>query len=196
MTNMGCRASRAPHHFVLKCVLPGQFDIDGTNTLNSVVRMCYTVNTMGDFSGTLKQNPVCAQWFESWRNLNIHYPLIDKKGMGSVITCASHAYVVSLTNHLMYGLRDHYVALLRFLGMNHHEVVALTMLDGFVRNGPQYFWFKLTKEDVEEATKSHDNQPEINSQVAEEIQMMGRVDSTYTSALRLLHRIKQRYDKR
>lgn len=65
MTDIGWRASRALHHFVLNCVLPGQFNIDGINTLHSVVRMCYTVNTMGDFLGKLKQNPVCAQWFDS-----------------------------------------------------------------------------------------------------------------------------------
>jgi len=124
------------------------------------------------------------------------YPLIDKSGMASVITYASSAYVVSLSNHLMYGLRDHYVALLRFLGVRNHKVVALTVLESFLRNGPQYFWFKMKEEDVNEVGRSHDNQLEINSQVEEEIMLMGGVDTSYTSALRFLHRIQQRYGER
>lgn len=103
--------------------------------------------------------------------------------MSGVITYASKECVVSLTNHLMYGLRDRYVALLRFLGVNNHKVVALTVLESFVRNRPANFWFQMKDEDVEEATKPRNNQPEINAQVAAEIMLMGRIDTSYTSAL-------------
>ena len=99
-------------------------------------------------------------------------------------------------NQLIYGLRDRYVALLRFLGVNNHKVVALTVLESFVRNGSRNFWFQMKDEDVREVGRTHDNQLEINSQVEGEIMLMGRVDTSYTSALRFLPRIQQRYDER
>ena len=62
MTDMGWRASHALKHFVINCVFTDAFNIDCSNTLKAVVRMCYTVNPPGDLLGSLREDNICVQW--------------------------------------------------------------------------------------------------------------------------------------
>merc|ERR1719491_1910744 len=64
MTDMGWRASRALNHFVINCVFTDAFNINCTNALKAVVRMCYTVNRPGDLVGSLEEDNVCVQWYK------------------------------------------------------------------------------------------------------------------------------------
>ena len=70
MTDMGWRALCKLNHFMINCVFTDAFNINCTNTLKAVVRMCYTVNTPRDLLGSLREDTVCVQWYESWRHLN------------------------------------------------------------------------------------------------------------------------------
>merc|ERR1719491_2609965 len=194
MAHMGWCASRAFHHFVTNCVFTSTYNITTTNNLKAVLRMCFTVNATGELLGSLRNDEVCTKWFQSWRQLNRDYALIDKSYIGNIITHASNAYADAVTNHLVYGLRDHYVDLLKLRNVAHYEEVALKVLHSFIGSSRDNLSFKLSDKDKYEAEIQHRAQTEIDARVVVELEMMGRIDS-YMSAFSFLRRIEERYDE-
>ena len=63
MGDLGWRALRALNHFVINCVFTDALNINCTNTLKAVIKMCYTVNTPGDCLGSLREDSGCVQWW-------------------------------------------------------------------------------------------------------------------------------------
>ena len=145
---MGWCASRAFHHFVNNCVFASTYSITNTNNLKAVLRMCFTVNATGELKGSLRNDEVCIKWFESWRQLNWGYALINKSCMSNIIMHASNAYADAVTNLLVYGLRDYYVDLLKFKNLAHYEKVALEVLHSFIGSSRDNLSFKLSDKDV------------------------------------------------
>jgi len=164
------------------------------NKLVAIIRMCYTVNSTGELLGSLKDDEVCIKWFQRWRYLNRDYALIDKSSLANVITHASNAYADAVTNHLVYGLRDHYVDLLKLRNVAHYEEVALKVLHSFIGSSRVNLSFRLSDKDVFKAERQHRAQTEIDARVVVELEMMGRIDS-YMSAFSFLRRIQERYDE-
>jgi len=120
--------------------------------------------------------------------------LIDITHCCNVITHASNLYADAVTNLLVYGLRDYYVALLKSLNVNNHKLVALKLLHSFQCSNRANLSFKLNEKDVFEAERQRHNQAEIETQVVAERELMGNVDS-YMSAFHFMRRIQERYNE-
>ena len=148
MTKLHWLASRAFNDFVLKLVLTREFEIEDYNSFVAVVRMCYTVGTSGASKSSLYKERVVAKWYTDFQNLTSEdFPLVDKRGMGNVLTHATNDYAKDVKNYLCYGLRDHYVALLKLLGVANHKLVALRVLKKSVMERKGNFSFALSSDD-------------------------------------------------
>ena len=68
---------------------------------------------------------------------------IEKNYWGNIINHTSNTLATTIENYLNYGLRDHYVTLLKSLkvGNQNYGKVGLTLLNEFAREGKEKLSF-------------------------------------------------------
>ena len=200
MRSLSWTASRAFNLFVHDLVLPGTFEIQDYNSFKAIVRSCFTVASSG---ASRNEGPV-ATWLAQFQRMMVQrsnpddteFSLVDKRGMANIITHASNAYAANVTNYLSYGLRDHYVRLLKVLGVANHKMVALRVLNKSVMKRKGNFSFALSSDDEFAASRTkRDTSAEaaVVSAVEREFQLMGKME-TYGDAFRFLRHIQGRLE--
>ena len=80
----------------------------------NIVRACYVVNTKDDNNKGRKSmflnNPINKEWMISYRR-GFNNVLLNKEGLGNIITFDLKSFVSDVKNYLTYGLRDRFINL-------------------------------------------------------------------------------------
>ena len=165
---------------MLANVVTSKFVFTDTNHFKQILRTCFTVGSEGPLSSGLREDPVVANWFATFQELNSEQPLVTKNGLSNVIQAATNLYATAVENYLQYGLRDHYVRTLRTLGVADFEAVALRVLKQSVAKRPKGFSFAMTWEDTNAASvvkQEPEREQAIASAVSQERDLMGSISS-------------------
>ena len=154
MTKMRWFGSRAFNDFLLSNVIHGEVDIRTDCSLKNIIRACFTIDTQGPKT---KKVPKCFKdldgssslWYTNYRQ-EFRAGLLDKGGLTNIISHAVNEYHVSVINYITYGLRDHYVQLVKAqydLPDYISEIIALRILKTFEKMNKGQFSFKLSSND-------------------------------------------------
>ena len=78
----------------------------------NIVRACYVVNTKDDINkggrnSTFLNNRINKEWNDTYLQ-DFNKGLLNKEGLGNIITFDAKSFVSDVKNYLMYGLRDHF----------------------------------------------------------------------------------------
>ena len=123
--------------------------------LNNTIRSCYTIHTKSEDQrgkpSTFFKEPINKEWKQDYIR-NYKGQLYDKSGMTNIISHDVNEYTVNVINHLQFGIRHHFVDLIKYLFKEYDrktcEVAALRILKKKTGTSTEGFSFQLSEKDI------------------------------------------------
>ena len=125
---------------------------------------------------------------------------LDKEGLSNILTFEITSYVTDIKNYLIYGLRDHFVRLVKNLfpkeKANTKKIAALRFLKKMQGdNKRKEFSFILSSKDIFVAKLKRDNNTEEKIQRILNDELLKDhhpIDKTYSSVFKFIHWIYEK----
>ena len=99
--------------------------------LSCVIQVYLTICTVRKHPNVMLKIEAGKIWRGRFLEVNQHRQLIDKTSMCNTITHCFNEYMVCVNKYLVYGLKDHYVILLKNLSFINYKMVGLKVLKHF-----------------------------------------------------------------
>ena len=184
-------------------MIHGEVDIRTDCSLKNIIRACFTIDTQGPKTNKV---PNCFEtldgnsslWYTNYRQ-EFGAGLLDKGGLTNIISHAVNEYHVSVHNYMTYGLRDHYVQLVKSqYDLPNHiaEIISLRILMTFEKTNKGQFSFKLSSDDnfLSKKVRRKETKDLIRVRVEEEQRKIPKITSSFSSLFQFLHHIYTRLD--
>ena len=135
LTKIKWLASNMFNHFVINHVIDdpvNKFEIADDNALVTIIRLCFTVLT----DAPPKKDSPYSEWIKVVRTsfVSVENPLLkyNRTGIASILSHLVIQYKTVVKNHLIFGLRNNYLNILKKEKVKHHKEVAARVLSSFV----------------------------------------------------------------
>ena len=114
MTQMRVHGTRAFNDYILYAVIERGVSITTSDQLINIIRACYVANAYDDNNMGRKSmflnEPINRQWNDTYLR-DFNKGLLNKEGLGNIITFDVKDYAIDVKNYLTIGLRHHFLRL-------------------------------------------------------------------------------------
>ena len=156
ITDMRWHGSRAFCDYILSTIVTKRVSLLNKRQLKNTIRACYIMHTVSDVTSagrhsTFFDDVMNREWHSAYlEECNIR--LLDKKGLTNIISHDVNDFTVSVINYLHFGIRDHFLNLIKYKFKNYDreicEIAALRFLKLQTGIKKEDFCFELSEKDI------------------------------------------------